>query len=279
MDQSQYLANEEISVALRIVNHSGQTIRFGSNDWLSFMVESYDGMIVQKFGDPPSDHNFDLETSQVATQRLLISPCFDLSRIGRYKITATVRLYDWEAEVTSPALNFDVISGVKMMEIPFGVPPSSPDSHEPPEIRKYILQKASYTKHLRLYLKLTDQYESQVYRVMPIGGLTSFSTPQTRLDRKNNLHLLYEESARTYSYTVINPDGLLQARQQYGYVNEPPRLKVDDQGFVYVSGAVRQRTDKDYPPTPPSLRTNLLSVTNLSDTGTNSVKPSTKPKK
>lgn len=248
MDQTEFLSKESVPVAVKIHNHSGQTLRFGTNKWLNYLVEARSGYVVEKEGDPPTDHNFTVETSHVATQHSDLSPYFNLARSGQYIVTATVKMEDWDVEVSSKPVEFNVIAGVKFWEQTFGVPSGSPTNHAPPEVRKYILQRAAYLKHLRLYLRLTDETEANVFRVQPIGPVTSFSEPQTRLDTANNLHLLYEESARTYRYVVFNPDGDILKRQQWYYVDRPAKLNMNGEGVVSVVGARRHVTGDDIPP-------------------------------
>lgn len=254
MDQTEFLSAEAVHVSVRVINHSGQTLHFGPEDWLSFMVEAQDGLIVVKSGDPPTGHNFDVESSSVATQHADVAPYFTITRTGHYTVVATVKLKDWDREVASAPKGFDVIQGVKMWEQEFGVPEAPDTNHEAPEVRKYILQKATYLKHLRLYLRLTDPEEERVFRVLPIGPMTSFSQPVTQLDQKNNLHLLYETSARTFLYLVVNPDGEITMRQVYYYTDAAPRLKTDDAGVIYIAGGARHVTPDDIPtpvPVPP----------------------------
>jgi hypothetical protein len=254
MDQTEFLPSEAVHLSVRVINHSGQTLHFGPDDWLSFMVEAQDGLIVVKTGDPPTDHNFDLETSGVATQHADVGPYFTISRTGHYTVVATVKLKDWDREVASAPKGFDVIQGVKMWEQQFGVPEASSTNHDAPEVRKYILQKATYLKHLQLYLRLTDPEEERVFRVLAIGPMTSFSQPETQLDQQNKLHLLYETSARTFLYVVVNPNGDITMRQVYWYTDSAPRLKTDDDGVIYVGGGARHVTPDDIPtpvPAPP----------------------------
>jgi hypothetical protein len=262
MDQTEFLAAEAVPVAVRVINHSGQTLHFGPEDWLSFSVEAQDGLIVVKSGDPPTDHNFDLESSGVATQHANVEPYFTITQTGHYTVVATVKLKDWDQEVTSPPKGFDVIQGVKLSEQEFGVPDSSATNHSAPEVRKYILQEATYLKHLRLYLRLTDPDESRVFRVLAIGPMTSFSQPVTQLDQQNNLHLLYEESARTYLYVVTNPDGQITMRQMYYYTDAAPRMKTDDSGGIYIAGGTRHVSPDDVPAPVPAPPLTELAPTN-----------------
>jgi len=161
-------------------------------------------------------------------------------------------------DINSPPVEFDVISGVRIWEQAFGLPENSPTNHSPPEVRKYILQRAAYLEHLRLYLRVTDESESTIFKVRSIGPMTSFTEPITRLDSRNNLHLLYLESARTYRYAVVDPDGEIVKRRQYYYVDRPAKLTIDEHGEVSVVGAMRHITADDFPPPPPDEATNSV---------------------
>ena len=54
LEQEQFLIGESIPVAVRITNRSGQTLRLGDEaTWLSFTLESRDGLAVVKNGEVP----------------------------------------------------------------------------------------------------------------------------------------------------------------------------------------------------------------------------------
>jgi hypothetical protein len=248
MDQEQFLPNESIPVAVRVVNHSGQTLHLGKeSDWLTFSVEANDGFIILKSGEVPVIREFDLESSKVATRYCDIAPYFNLGRPGRYSVIATVKIPDWPTQLTSRPAQFDIISGVKLWEQEFGLPPLSATNHGQPEVRKYILQQAAYLKSMKLYLRLTDSSESQVFKTFPLGPMTSFSRPDTQLDKVSNLHLVYQTAARTFNYSVVNPDGELLQRQTFDYTETRPRLKVEDEGKITVIGGLRRITSNDLP--------------------------------
>jgi hypothetical protein len=249
MDQDQFVPGESVPVSVRVINHSGQTLHFGEEDWLSYSVESRDGFIVDKSGESPVAHGFEVQSADMATQHSDLGPFFNLTKAGRYKVTVTVRIKDWGTELTSEPKNFTIIRGFKLWEQEFGMPEAPATNSGPPETRKYILQQATYLKSMRLYLRLTDPAETKVFRVQRIGPMVSFSRPQTLLDKGNNLHLLYEEGARTFIYTVASPDGEIALRQTYYYSDSGPRLHMDDAGKISVDGGLRRVAANDLPPT------------------------------
>jgi hypothetical protein len=242
MDQEQYLPHEKLPVAVRITNLSGRTLHLGADaDWLTFGVESSDDFVVVKNGEVPVTGAFDLESSQVATKRVDLQPYFGLTRPGHYRVTATLRIKDWNAETVSPAKNFDVISGVELWSQDFGVPAPAGMTNGAPEVRKYILQEANYLRsQLRLYVLVSDATESHIFKVTQIGKMVSFGQPETQLDGSSNLHILWQSGAASFVYVVINPDGGLVRQDIYDYVSARPRLNVNPDGSVGVGGGVRR---------------------------------------
>ena len=247
--QDQFLPGEALPVAVKITNRSGQTLQLGKDeDWLTFNMEARDGFIVLKTGEVPVAQGFDLESSQVATKHVNLGPYFNITKPGRYSVTASVKIKDWNAQVTSEPRFFDVARGVKIWEQEFGVPPASPGEHALPEVRKYALQKSVGMNSMKLYLRLTDAAETQVYRVFPVGPMVSFSRPETELDPQSNLHLIYQTGSHTLLYSEISPEGEVLRRQTYNYTDTRPRLKADTAGKVNVVGGVRHLSDDDIPP-------------------------------
>ena len=217
-------------------------------DWLTFDVESADGFIVVKNGEVPVVGEFDVGSSQMATKHVDLKPYFNLTRPGRYRVVATVRIKDWGAEMASPAKSFDVISGAKLWSQDFGIPASGSATNSAPEVRKYTLEKANYlSSQLRLYVEVSDEAESHVFNVVSIGKMVSFSEPEVQLDRFSNLHVLWQSGAALFTYAVVNPDGGLAKQEIYDYVTARPRLNMSDDGNVVVVGGVRRPKENEMP--------------------------------
>jgi hypothetical protein len=202
-----------------------------------------------------------------------LAPAFPIARPGRYNITATVRIKGWEHEAASPPRGFDIISGLTLWQQEFGVPKAPGEPAGSPEVRRYLLQQANYGRgQVRLYLRVTDATGTKPLRVFPIGGMISFSRPEHLLDAASDLHVLYQDGAHSFNYTVFTPDGDLIVRQTYDYfgawsrptiensdgklvsrspqegIATRPRLKAEADGKVHVVGGVRRETPADVPP-------------------------------
>jgi len=253
LEQDQFLRDESLPVKVRITNRSGQTLNLGKEaDWLRFTLESRDGGAVSRLGDAPVMGEFSLESSLAASKPVDLMPYFDLSKPGRYTVTATVKIKQWNQEVSSRAKDFEIVRGTKLWEQEFGVPVAA----GPPEVRKYALQQANYLKRLLLYVRLTDPDEGHVFRVFPVGPLVSFSKPETQLDKENNLHLLFQTGARSFAYAVVSPNGEVILRQTHDYTATRPVLRSNEAGKIFVAGGLRRAADDDLPLRSPPASTN-----------------------
>ena len=247
LDQDQFLPGESLMVGVRITNFSGQTLRLGKdNDWLHITLEGRDNYVVPTTTALPVQGEFDVESSKVVTRRVDVAPCFSLTKPGRYTINATVKLKDWDKELISKPKSFDVIAGTTLWEQDVGVSVPAA-SNRAPEVRKYALQQAIHLKRMKLYVRVTDQAGSRVFRVFPIGPLISFSSPEHQIDKSSSLHVLYQTGAKSFNYSVINPDGKLLIRQTYEYTETRPILRIDKEGRIYVGGGNRRISSDDIP--------------------------------
>jgi hypothetical protein len=182
-----------------------------------------------------------------------LAPYFSLGQVGRYAVTATIRIKAWGREVSSPAKPFDIIRGAPLQQFEFGVAGGSTQTNRPPEVRKFILEQANYLKgQIRLYMRLTDSTEARTFRVMPIGQMVSMSRPEGQLDKWSNLHVLYANGPHTFSYTVFSPEGELVTRQTFDYLSSRPRLSMDISDEISVTGGVRRLSANDLPANKPT---------------------------
>jgi hypothetical protein len=268
LDQEQYLRDESLTAKVRVTNRSGQAIHLGTdNEWLTFAVESVEQAspgAVPRIGEVPVRGEFSLESAKVAIRQVDLTPWFDLSQPGRYQVSATVRVKEWNQEVSSRPRSFEVVRGTKLWELEFGVPVDG----GAPESRKFILQQANYRKQLKLYLRLTDGSEQRVLRIFPIGPLVSFSQTEAQVDKSSYLHVLFQAGARSFLFCVVSPDGDLVLRQTYDYAPTRPTLRSNPEGRIYVAGGLRHLSLTDIPT--PSAIADFAAAAATNSTATNS---------
>lgn len=250
-DGEQFIANEPLIARVRIINDSGTTLRLAdAPEWLGFAVETMEGPYVRTLRPPKiPDEAFNLESSHTATVRVDLGPAFDLTKTGKYRAVATVKVPAFNTSFASPGKDFFIVTGSRIWEKQFGVPATiaPPGASGLPEIRKYMLIQALSGKETKFYARVTDIMENNI-RVIPIGTLVSFSKPEPQLDKWSNLHVLYQIGARQYTYFVINPEGLLIARETHEISDTRPHMATTDEGRIVIRGGNRRPSVDDVPP-------------------------------
>ena len=249
MNQEQFLPGEALPLAVKITNQSGRLLRFGTTeDWLTFSVESADGFVVGKITEVPVAGEFELESSQMGTKRVDIAPSFIISKPGRYKVIATLRVKDLGTQLSSPAKSFEVVSGAKLWSQEFGLA----STNGQPEMRKFALEQSSYLhSQMRLYVQVSDLAESRIFKTVSLGNSVSFGRPEAQVDRKSVLHVLWQTGAQSFNYCTVDADGKILDREIFDDLNTRPRLGVSESGEAFVSGGVKRPKPTDLPTMPP----------------------------
>jgi len=246
-DQDEFLPGEAIPVIARITNRSGQTVTFGREQgWLKFSISAHEGYVAMRQNDIPTGEPFTLQSSERANVKLNLAPFFALDKPGHYKISATVSIPEWKQQINSGTKTIDVIPGARVWQQAFGVPKAPGDTNGPPELRVYALQEANYLKRsLMLYAQVTDS--GGIYnRVTPIGPMISFGQPTALVDKVSNLHVLYQNGPRSFSYTILTPECEIIVRQTYDYTSRP-RMVADADGNITIEGGTRRIARDDLP--------------------------------
>jgi hypothetical protein len=209
----------------------------------------------------PVQREFELETSTVATKHVDLGPHFETLKPGRYSVSALLRIEQWKTDLATKPKEFDVITGTVLWEQPFGLPPRDSDSG-PPEVRRYALQQAINLKQMKLYVRITDNSGNRIFGIFPLGLMLTFSTPEKQIDKESRLHVLFQNGARSFNYSIISPDGKWLSRQTHDYQSlSRPVLKVSEDGKIYVGGGIRRPSRDDLPP-PPESQADVVTTTN-----------------
>jgi len=248
-EQETYLPQEPLHAVVRIYNSSGQTLVLGKDgEWLSFTVDSVDGSVVQQKKPVEVEGEFTLPSASRAKKMVNLAQAFELNRQGRYNVTATVHLSagDWRESFSSRPRHFGISPGSKLWESAFGLPA---DPHESrPEMRKYQLLQANHLKELTLYVRVTDEAEAETFALFTLGKLLGISRPEPQLDRWNNLHVFYQNSARGFLYNVLTPEGQVLTRQTWEIGESRPTMVANAEGRISVRGGQRRISATDLPP-------------------------------
>lgn len=263
-EQEQYVANESLPVGIRITNHSGRPLHLGGDPkWIEIAVDSDVGTIVEKYREPDvTQELFELPNAKRATRRLDISRCFDMGKPGSYRVSAVVHIPELELDVISPPAKVNIMSGTKRWQQVFALPKADPAAPGLGSVRRFELVQSMNQKQVKLYVRVVDQDGEKVLRIFPLGPVLTFSDPEALIDQLSRLHVLFQTSARTFSYSVVSPDGELISRQHYQYTDKRPVLRVYDDGAIKVMGGARVGHYQDFPVEVPLDETEASADTN-----------------
>jgi len=243
-----FLAHEEMIAEVKIINFSGRTLTFGQDqEWLQFTVESVNEFPVEKVGDLDIVEKFEIPNASRGIRRVHLVPTYKMNRPGRYRITAFVNVPELNMNKVTAPVEIGLLSASVIWERPVGVVMNESDPSAPIAVRKYFLMRAVNEKSIDLYVKVTDQYEKEIYGVYTLGNIVSFGEPERQVDRFSNLHVLMQNGARTFRYTIVKPDGKVLLRQKWAYSSTRPQLSLAKNGLIEVKGGQRQPSFDDIP--------------------------------
>jgi len=258
IDQDQYLPDEDVQLKVRIVNRSGQPVVLGTTkQWITFDVIGEHEYVVPKLGEMQVLSPFTLLSGQAVTREFNPTPYFGFRRSGRYRLGAIIKVPQWKQEIVCKPVYFLVSEGRPLADfgnLSVGVPPPPGATNAAPEIRRYSLLRVTYVDQMKLYFRLADEGD-RTLRVFPLARMVDFGHPEAQLDRANNLHVLFQTGAHTFTYCVMDPNGALVARQFHEITQSRPSLRLSEDGVVYVGGGARVPTLDDLPPPAPAAAT------------------------
>ncbi|MBT5927818.1 MAG: hypothetical protein HOH33_14495 [Verrucomicrobia bacterium] len=243
-----YLAHESILAEVKIVNFSGKTLNFGlDKDWLQFTIESKSEFPVEKAGDLDVVEGFQVPNASRAIRRVHLIPAYKIDHPGRYRIAAYINVPELNTRLVTVPIEIGILSETVIWEREIGVVKDEKDPSAPIEIRRYSLMRAVNENQIDLYVKVTDKYQRDIYGVYSLGNIVSFGEPERQVDRYSNLHVLMQNGARSFRYSIIKPDGKILLRERHDYTNTRPKLMMDKSGLIQVHGGIRKPSFDDIP--------------------------------
>lgn len=258
LEQSQLLPDEKMYLRLTIQNRSGADLLLGTvSNWLTFTVLGEKNALVDQLRD---DYDYAAGETNVpaglsASRDFNLTPYFNFRQPGRYTVKATIKIPQWQGEVMTQPVAFTIVNGIRLGNMPdlsVGVPLLHSASNQPPEIRKYFLERSDANGGMKLFVRLTDASGGRTLRLTPIGPFFSYTQPNVMLDRYNQLNVLHQTGAQVFTYCVIDTQGQILERQTYQYTDQRPVLRGDGKGGVVVFGGARVVTASDLPPAEPA---------------------------
>lgn len=234
MGKKEYVAYENISLAVTLTNRAGRQIDFinqGRTPWIEFVVERISGNPVFKAG------NFSfkatrLRIGETKTSHFSLNNVYNLSTTGNYTAYAVVRMPGEGVKegMRTNKVHFTVINGRAIWSQRAGVPKT------PGDMREYRVMNIRNGEFTELYVQVEDVKRKRMLATYSMGRNIAFKDLTATVDNKSQMHVLFLTSPTIWSHTVVDAAGKTVRRQYHkkGPGGVSPRLITTENGVVGV---------------------------------------------
>jgi len=239
LNRENYLVYEAVKANVTITNRAGRDIVIdgpGGQPWLSFNISSQGGADLS----PYTSNGFGIEpvvlkSGTSISKNIILNRRYSLSQRGNYTVRANVYFPPLQRFINTSPRRFNIAEGRIFWERVVGVP----EGQGKGGFHRYMLLSYQAPSDSLLYFRLKNEEEDRVYTTYSLGKIIQQRQPQITTDEQNYLHVLFMAAPRTYSYTVIRPDGRVDNREVYREVKGNfPTLVQSEGGSVTINGGV-----------------------------------------
>ncbi len=244
MGKKEYVAYENITLAVTLNNRSGRQIDFvnqARSPWIEFVVERISGNPIFKV----ANFSFSatrLRTGETKTSTFSLNNVYNLSTPGNYTAYAIIRMPGQNAKegTNTNKVHFTVINGRAVWKQRAGVPGT------PGDTREYRIMNVQRGDSTELYVQVEDVKRNKMLATYSMGRNLAFREFRATLDNKNQMHVLFLTSPTIWSHTVVNAAGKTVRRQYHkkGPGGVIPKLITTDNGVVGVMNSSFYDPDK-----------------------------------
>lgn len=274
LNRHEFLQAEPVMLEVDITNNSARPIKLeekNGKQWLQIMVTKPSGEMVVATGallpEPLA-----IENGQSVARRFNLTQLFQISVVGKYEVHAKL-VSPGGTEFHAASRKFSVWDGVILWQETAGVLVPSKDAKvpaekstdksnpydfvrkhgaqqpdEPPanaeeQSRTYSLIQFTHNSANFLYLRVEDKSKNIVYGVFPLGDYLPFVKPQAQLDKKKDLHVLFQTGSRLFTYLRVDPSAHVTESFDLTNFNSSPKFTKTEDGRVIINGGERKNAD------------------------------------
>lgn len=231
----EFVLGENVPIIVTITNHTDASVALTNTPgrcWLHPEVTRYGETTPIAPTTQPRYPDVTLTPGSRRAFTIWLKPHFSLNREGTYRASVTLRLPDMRTTYTSNKAGFSLSSGGAL--------------------RSYTVQvrgQRLVTSLLLLNVKGTNYLYGQVMNAdtrMPVGACVlgqflNFMQPRVLLDRAQNMHVLFQNTAEFFTYAVIDTYGARRKHVVLKRTGGPVDLLSTGGGIRYVGLAPYQK--------------------------------------
>ncbi|MFV0416760.1 MAG: hypothetical protein ACK5NG_10385 [Chthoniobacterales bacterium] len=227
-----YIKYEPVLAKVQITNLSGRDIELSDSaniPWFGFTITTENGNPIL-----PRNRNYILPPmvipiGQSIARRVNLTPIYPLTRLGSYRVRATV--YDRQSGeyYNSKPEILEITEGRIIWSQRVGNPQDN-------STRIVTLLSHLFKSTTSLYLRIEDEKIGIVYCTYRLGGLLDSGKPEIKFDYQNQVHVLNQRAPRSFIYSHIGLNGEIYERLAYMETTTRPHLQGNASGSVQVVG-------------------------------------------
>lgn len=245
MAKKEYVAYENITMAVTMTNRAGQQIDFVNQPgapWIDLIVERVSGGSVFKATNV-SYKPTRLRTGETKTSNFNLNNKYDMSKPGNYTAYAVVRMPGQKVQegTITRKVHFTVIRGYAVWKQKAGVPGA------PGDTREFRILDVKGETSAELYVQVEDVKRGKMLATYSMGRNLAFRDFSATLDNRNRMHVLFLTNPTIYSHTVVDAAGKTVRREYHkkGSGGALPRLITTEKGVVGVVNSVPYDPEKE----------------------------------
>lgn len=237
LSRNLYMIYEPVICTVSITNLAGQELQLADtpkDKWFGFQVETLDGRPLPTSQDGYRNEPLTIGAGQTIRRSVNLTPLYPITEFGSYRVRASIFVPALNRYFSSSPLSLEVTEGRALWQQTVGVPP---DSGLPGKNRTYTLLTHRLPSSTRLYLRVRDEDRGIVYSTTQLGRFLSFGSPEVRLDRGNEIHIIHNMAPKEFLYSHFGLDGKVRKQQAYqDWGTRPVLVPTTDGGISVVGG-------------------------------------------
>lgn len=237
MSKSQYVAHEPVLATVTVTNNVGRDLLIhsegvgrGTISWLDFAVTSGRNSL-----SPRTKLSFKAVTipaGRSISKTIDLTGLYRVTEAGNFRGHAVVRLPDGAGAFKSNSVPFTVTKGREIFRQRVG----DPNSHS---VREFRLSTHHASQKTSLYVHVVDVRTGKTMQAFRMGEAITYQKPKAKVDRNNNLHVLFLTAPDTYAHGRVSPDGKYLGTKYFKSApGRRPSLAIFATGEVVVAGGV-----------------------------------------
>lgn len=225
-------------VDLTIYNHTGQILDLhneGNNPWVMINLQAENGREITNMkvlNMPP----IKLSPGKSTSARINLSQLYDLSREGFFRAYAVVYHAGTKQNYLSNKAFLNIRKGVTQWSQVVGVPKGMPREGS---TCRFSVQTLSHKQGTDLYAVIEDAPSKTIIRAAKLGRWINLSKPVCKVDSRNILHIMFQNTASIFVHSRVDTSGKFGANMFYKRGNTTiPGFAMDANGQYHVINAI-----------------------------------------